>query len=687
MRKITFLVLLFFPLYIFSQNTVTGSYSLNNNTSFPSAVGFGNGNCGNGNTTTITINGDLNLNGRTLELRNVNLIVLGNLNGSGTISSCTNNSTLCIRGVIQNNPTLNVTQNTNCQVPPCTKTWNGSQGSNWNNGANWTPTGIPTINCDVFISNTIPCVIDVTNAVAKSISVTNTASVTVTKDNSIKVKENVTVGTSASFLLENAASLIQIDNSTNIGNITMKRNTNITKMDYVYWSSPVENFNVSQVSPNSSLIYKWLPTVATNLNGFGNWANASNEIMTKGKGYIVRGPNHFSNATSQLFTATFIGTPNNGTITTPITRGNYTGPNYFSGNVKVTEDDDNWNLIGNPYPSAIDVVKFLKANPALDGYVHVWTHSTPISAGNSSPFYGNFTYNYSSTDYIKINATGSSINTFKSVVGAAQGFFVKMLNTTPTATSTATFTNDMRGEQVANNQFFRTTNEVTSTTEDEKHRIWLNLVAPNQLASSTLIGYVTDATDGVDRIFDAESKHKANFEMYSLIGSQSFNIQGKALPFTDNDEISLGYTTNQEGIHTFGLAAVDGVFEGNQTIFLKDLEFGIVHNLKEAPYTFTSVSGRFHNRFVLVFNNETLGNEDFITTNGVTVYTNNTINVTASSNIKSVTVYDVLGRTLETVRNVNNTTVSLNGLAKTQSALVVVIELENNAVLSKKIIF
>ena len=687
MKKITFLILLFFPLYIFSQNTINGNYSLSNNISFPSAVGFGNGNCGNGDTTTITITGDLNLSGRTLELRNVNLIVLGNLNGSGTISSCTNNSTLCIRGVVQNNPTLNVTQNTNCQVPPCTKTWNGSQGSNWNNGANWTPTGVPTINCDVFINNNIPCFIDVTNAVAKSISVTNTASVTITKDNIIKVKENVTVGTAASFLLENAASLIQINNSTNTGNITMKRNTNITKMDYVYWSSPVENFNVSQVSPNSSLIYKWIPTNAANLNGFGNWAGASNEIMTKGKGYIVRGPNHFSNTTSQLFTATFIGTPNNGTITTPITRGNYTGPNYFSGNVKVTEDDDNWNLIGNPYPSAIDVVKFLKANPALDGYVHVWTHSTPISTGNSSPFYGNFTYNYSSTDYIKINATGPSINTFKSVVGAAQGFFVKMLNTTPTATSTATFTNDMRGEQVANNQFFRTTNEVTSTTEDEKHRIWLNLVAPNQLASSTLIGYVTDATDGVDRIFDAESKHKANFEMYSLIGSQSFNIQGKTLPFTDNDEISLGYTTNQEGIHTFGLAAVDGLFEGNQTIYLKDLELGIVHNLKEAPYTFTSVSGRFHNRFVLIFNNETLGNEDFITTNGVTVYTNNTINVTASSNIKSVTVYDVLGRTLETVRNANNTNVSLNGIAKTQSTLVVIVELENSAILSKKIIF
>lgn len=58
------------------------------------------------NTTTVTINGDLNLNGKTLNLRNVNLIILNNLNGGGTITYC-GNSTLCVRGRIQNNPVLN----------------------------------------------------------------------------------------------------------------------------------------------------------------------------------------------------------------------------------------------------------------------------------------------------------------------------------------------------------------------------------------------------------------------------------------------------------------------------------------------------------------------------------------------------------------------------------------------------
>jgi len=74
--------------------------SLTQNTS------YGN-NCGVAQPTTpITINGDLNLNGYTLNLRNVNLTVTGNLNGGGTISHC-GNSTLCVRGAVQNNPNLN----------------------------------------------------------------------------------------------------------------------------------------------------------------------------------------------------------------------------------------------------------------------------------------------------------------------------------------------------------------------------------------------------------------------------------------------------------------------------------------------------------------------------------------------------------------------------------------------------
>lgn len=49
--------------------------------------------------------GDVNLNGYKLTLKNVTLVVAGNLNGGGTVAT-RGNGVLCVEGNIQNNPDL-----------------------------------------------------------------------------------------------------------------------------------------------------------------------------------------------------------------------------------------------------------------------------------------------------------------------------------------------------------------------------------------------------------------------------------------------------------------------------------------------------------------------------------------------------------------------------------------------------
>ena len=84
--------------------------------------------------------------------------------------------------------------------------------------------------------------------------------------------------------------------------------------------------------------------------------------MIKAKGYTMRGSSTFSSPAVNIL-STFSGVPNNGDIPINIYRGAYTGVNYIGANgATITNLSDNYNLLGNPYPSAINALQFLSDN-------------------------------------------------------------------------------------------------------------------------------------------------------------------------------------------------------------------------------------------------------------------------------------------------------------------------------------
>ena len=349
--------------------------------------------------------------------------------------------TLCDGRTIKEADQTTVTVTTN-------KTWNGSSSTNWNTASNWTPVGVPTASQGVLIPSTTnkPIVSGGTPAVACSINIQSGGLLTVNAANAIIVTNAVNVAAGGNMIIENTGSLVQINPVVNSGNIQYKRTANLRKQDYVYWSSPVANFASNAISPGTSLgyQYKWTPTIATNFNFFGNWA-AANETMVLGKGYIVRGPDTFSLTVPANYTTSFVGVPNNGNITIPISRGSYDGVNYPTGvsSTPGTKDDDNWNLVGNPYLSAIDALDFLTLNPNIDGFVNIWTHGTLPSNIIPDPFYNNYAYNYTPADYLTFNAVGPSTGpgsgTFNGKIAAGQGFFISMLHTSLATTENLIF--------------------------------------------------------------------------------------------------------------------------------------------------------------------------------------------------------------------------------------------------------
>lgn len=545
-----------------------------------------------------------------------------------------------------------------------TKIWRGGSATDWNNPNNWKPYGVPTAsNCVIVPENTVISGSNY-NAYAKNVTVKSTGAFEIQEGNNLTVTDWIHVDTGGVFNLKNSASLVQINDDANTGNTRIERITQpMNYYDYTYWNSPVtlsSGFTLGNLSPQTANdIWSYSPTVS---GGCGNWISQNpSTLMDPAKGYIVKAPDTFSSnpSTKVTYTATFIGTPNNGSVFAPISKGT----NANMGGL-VADEDDEWNLIGNPYPSGIDAKKFLdlpENSSVIDGTIYIWTHIPIPTSSAPDPFYGDYVLNYTSDDYATFNRTGATGIASSAINGAAaptgfiatgQSFFVKAAPTMANGTTkNVTFNNSMRiaGK---NNDFHKIRNNTKTTTAIEKHRIWLNLTNNSGAFSQTLIGYITDATQGLDRGFDGESFGGNNVTFYSIIPEAKLSIQGRALPFDTNDVVTLGYKAAKKGNYSIRIDHIDGLFD-NQNIYLEDKELNVTHDLKLKPYVFSTKIGDFNNRFVLRYGSKTLGvDENNINSNELKIaYIQNSdllvINAALSdATVEKVALYDILGQSI-----------------------------------------
>ena len=581
------------------------------------------------------------------------------------------------------------------------RVWKGTNAgapTDWNVANNWLPAVIPdATNCVVIPTGGITKIINNPDALAKNLTVkAPTGNLELQSGRNLTVTDWINVEAGATFNVRNNANLVQVTNApvpANSGNISMERIANLRLQDYSYWSSPVGNaaagtFPVTSVSTAtpSNYIFKWGTTAVNTNGGQGNWLGTT-ESMIPATGYIVRGPSGFNNVTTTPLTANFIGVPSNGIFTPTIYRGTDFTTVGTQGILR-TATDDNWNLLGNPYPSALGINEFLTANAAnLSGGVRLWTHGL-LPTNAIDPFYQNFVSNYYATDYIAVNLTGATSGAGDVKIASGQGFMI-LMNAGAAGSSTVTFNNSMRSAAFANNIFYKNGASTNTGAVVEKHRIWLDLVGANGNASRTLVGYIAGASQANDGLYDSFTDYKNPENFYSLIDTEIMQIQGRALPFENTDFVPMGFKTSVSGSHSIAIATVDGLFsDTSQNILLEDKLLNTTHNLKESPYTFASATGIFNDRFVLRYSSSKLSNQNF-DTNTVKVFTgNNTINITSTSKvIKEVVVYDVLGKTILNKTNISKQDVSLNELKKTSIMLIVKVTLENNEAVVTKVIF
>ncbi|MBN4048391.1 hypothetical protein JYU17_00295, partial [Flavobacteriaceae bacterium AH-315-O20] len=482
--------------------------------------------------------------------------------------------------------------------------------------------------------------------------------------NSVIVYNDLTIN--GTFTIGDQESLVIYGSGTITGNITkLENSTNrADQYDVTYWSSPIVSANLgtvfSGVDPNRIYLYNQDNTNTIDPldpTYYDVWEIASG-TMVNAKGYAADGPT----GTTGVHSISFTGVPNSGTVSIELS-------NLW---LVDGEPDNDYNLIGNPYPSAIDSDIFLNGNGNIGGTVYLWTHTTPLAGGDYEP-----------NDYATLNIGGGTApggGTVLPRIGSSQGFMVASISA-----GLVSFTSSMQIPD-ANDQFYKSNSKKDIV---EKDRIWLDIATDQGGRNQQLIVFNEKATNGIDHGYDSKGIWGVNtIDFYSDINDENYVIQGLP-PFSTDQTIQLGFDTKvAPRTMTISINRMEGILKSTE-IYLVDNFLNVTHDLRAGDYAFEqATTGAFAKRFTLKFAGQTLDVDDIVLDGKQFIVSNNfgNIKIRANKNVKAIKVYDLFGRMLIS-KNPNLQSFELNtGSIRNGTVLIIEATLENGSVISRKTI-
>jgi hypothetical protein len=355
--------------------------------------------------------------------------------------------------------------------------------------------------------------------------------------------------------------------------IAIGRNTTFdyTTGRYSIVGSPVQEANFSNLGSNA-LIYAYDESAPYNLSG--NAGSDRFKIPTQLELLGMEpGVGYFSAFTGdEDGTVYFIGTPNHGLVEVPLS---YTDQEPAS-----EEPFEGFNLVSNPYPAALSFTTFIDENSGVDmeETIYLWDD------------YGSDTERGSDADYLMVNASLGTTNSradgeekWDGYIRSGQGFFVKANS----AEQTLQFTDVMKA--TSNNSdggFFR---------KEPVTRYKLAL-SDGISRKATIVGYVSDATLGKDKAYDAVTFAGGDLQIYSLQAEGNVKLGIQGLPASYDGDVQLGFKSAGTSLHAISLMNVE---ELGQSVWLYDSYLDQTYDLTTGTYTFSTAAGEFNDRFLL----------------------------------------------------------------------------------------
>ena len=470
--------------------------------------------------------------------------------------------------------------------------------SSWN-GSTWS-NGLPTFTTDVIITGVYSTTSNPAFA-ANNITIKNGGVLEINGTNTINAAD-VTVEDGGNLVIKGSGVL------SHTGTFKVLKNGASLQDKYAFWSSPVASQNLTAMYPGATPLFITEYNTATDY-----FVNTASTTSAFAKGYSIKTP--------VVSNAEFTGTPNNGTQTfTLSTAGN------------------GYNLVGNPYPSNLDLIAFYNANlTRISNTFYFWdntSNSVTVQGGATTTNVGYATYNPASQ--IWTPAPNISVIPTQNSVKIGQGFIVKATNAADTSLN---FNNDMRIAAPAT--FY---NKNNSSAEG---KFWLRLNSSYNTNNTFAVAYINGASNSFDQ-YDSKAIGTGSDAFYTLAGTQKLVIQGRE-SFNINDVVPVGAKHFQNGNFTISLVQKEGIFNNGQSIYLHDKVTGTYTDLQNNTYSFAANSGDVSSRFEIVYKLGVLSTSE-VSKDSFEVYRNGDHFVVRNNkNIDSVIVYDASGRQIQTV--------------------------------------
>lgn len=377
---------------------------------------------------------------------------------------------------------------------------------------------------------------------------TNNAELTIAENTYVKVIKDLNQSSNSLISVKHLGNLIMLDNKNlhDTARVSVERiYYNLQRLDYIYFSSPISGIVLKSVSPLTLNNRFYALNESSNIYTI---LDPNNEIIPKGKGYLIRTPNNF-NSTPTNFIITinniYSGTLNSGKVEIPV---DYTVSGF--------------NLIGNPYSSLFSLRKFYNRNrDTIYDWLSIFSDYTNGSQGTPNILFNLITNN------LKEDFTLNAMQAF--------GLGSKIPNTT----SQLSFTPDM---------------QLVYSNYSVADRLHINLKQQNVNFPIGSICY--DVEIFPENFSDVEQlpgttisifKDDKNYLIYREKSFTSFVI--------------LHINVNTASQYYLHLRDFSGIFSSNYDIFITDTLQNITHNLKAGDYSFFSEAGTFTDRFILHF--------------------------------------------------------------------------------------